>query len=80
MRVKARQPVLKLLFKNDNYYIEGIPIEVLNEKLYTGTKILSIKRIGSTKRHEFMIRNRDKKKKLNCGKELRGIILKPWIC
>ena len=80
MRVKARQPVLKLLFKNDNYYIEGIPIEVLNEKLYTGTKILSIKRIGSTKRHEFMIRNRDKKKKLNCGKELSGIILKPWIC
>ena len=80
MRVKARQPILKLLFQDYGYFIEGIPIEVINEKLCTGTRILSIKRIGSTKRHEFMIRNRDKKKKLNCGKELSGIILKPWIC
>ena len=78
MKNRSNQPILKLLFQDGGYFLEGIPIKVVGERECVGERFLTIQRIGSNKKYDFMLKGWGKRRKLNSEKGLNGIILKKW--
>ena len=72
------QFTLRLKCKYGQYFIEGIPIEILSDNKEVGYRILTIKSINSKNVHYFKVNQRDKLKSLKTNNTLRGIVLRKY--
>lgn len=66
--------IVQLIYKDNQFYLEGIPVNIVNDQINLGIRLIELNSIKSNRKYFFKVRLLNKYTDIK--KPIKGIILK----